>query len=481
MEKIGKGRAEYQSNIEDCFEGVPARYIFAPHLLDYHPKLIIGDRGVGKTHLIKLLSKDVPVKTYDLDKEGLYENRLRWRVTSPEEKPLITIVDDVHYLLKFMQLARLEYGIDCEESVLRKLEWFKERAEKQNSILFYVADESPAGLMARFEDDENKKKFLMFFKGCLSTSDDAQVFYHYFKEDHSLTNKNILDLNYRGYRSLSASARKDESLELKAKFFPLEGYINEFVDFKGCYSDDFSEKAIFYKTLRSHFQNHLKDENFDIGAHLESNPLEFPEILNLSKILRPVLKDESIDEFRKILLEKKNGLENDDYGDYNWGWLNDSVILTGKRIVKSFNMKDIPFIFATDGYRSSLFNLEDGYIDCPHNHQIVIYNNSFESYYGRKEFIAKFRELKVVSDKVGGINREALNLRELGQELKDGNDRPSIAYTREELRKIQKKINDIYHEAINYNPLDLINDLFYGIDSDKEAHSVLIKHQLALE
>ncbi len=71
--KHGHGRAEFESDIMDCFEDIPIIYLMAPLFANNEPKLIIGDRGVGKTHLLKLLSKEKPIEIYVLDKERIFD------------------------------------------------------------------------------------------------------------------------------------------------------------------------------------------------------------------------------------------------------------------------------------------------------------------------------------------------------------------------------------------------------------------------
>ena len=73
--KYQLGRAEFDNDIQDSFEDISIKYLMAPLFSNNEPKLIIGERGVGKTHLLKLLSKEIPIEIYILDKKQIFKRK----------------------------------------------------------------------------------------------------------------------------------------------------------------------------------------------------------------------------------------------------------------------------------------------------------------------------------------------------------------------------------------------------------------------
>src|SRR3990172_9900597 len=98
-------RAEYQDTLEDCFEEGPVKFIFAPLFNDRNTKLVIGEPGTGKTHLIKLLGKEAPIDIYHLDKNRLINDKtLTYSQIAFANAPALIFEDDLHYLLQYMHL-----------------------------------------------------------------------------------------------------------------------------------------------------------------------------------------------------------------------------------------------------------------------------------------------------------------------------------------------------------------------------------------
>lgn len=191
-----KGRAEYET-VSDCFEGIQARYILSPLFLDNHVKMIIGEKGSGKTHLAKLLSEEVPTTIYSLDKEKLHDGIVSYSTLSETSSPKVVVIDDLHYLLKVMQLYKLKLGDVNEKRILESLEQFKDDAVQNGSIPVFVADESPAGLCMRFEE-KNRKRFLEIFDGCINSVNDSMTFSSYLKHFYDDYRSNVLNLDSRG-------------------------------------------------------------------------------------------------------------------------------------------------------------------------------------------------------------------------------------------------------------------------------------------
>ena len=197
-QKYAPGRAEFDEEIKDCFEDIPIKYIMAPLLLNSEPKLIIGDRGVGKTHLLRLLSNDIPMEIFILDKERIFEGIVSYSPIKSQKNPDLIVIDDLHYLLKAMQVIKLQTGDVSEETIIEILHNYKKYALDRNSTLVFVADEGISGLCLRFEE-KNRKRFLEIFGNCIDTPDDAGFLMRYIKNRvFSTTRTNVLNLNDRG-------------------------------------------------------------------------------------------------------------------------------------------------------------------------------------------------------------------------------------------------------------------------------------------
>ncbi len=192
------GRAEFDKNIHDSFEDISIKYLMAPLLLNNEPKLIIGERGVGKTHLLRLLAREIPMEIYILDKEQIFDGIVSYSPIKTLGQPRLIVIDDLHYLLKAMQIIRLKTGEVSENSIIKNLQDFKEYADKMGSTIVFVADEGISGLSLRFEEP-NRKQFLELFGNCINTSDDASFLMKYFdNRTFSTTRNNVLNLNDRG-------------------------------------------------------------------------------------------------------------------------------------------------------------------------------------------------------------------------------------------------------------------------------------------
>jgi hypothetical protein len=196
--KYGHGRAEFETHIMDCFEDISITYLMAPLFANNEPKLIIGDRGVGKTHLLKLLSKEKSIEIYVLDKERIFDGIVSYSSIKQKSEPELIVIDDLHYLLKAMQVIKLDAGDVSENAIIENLQSFKNYAYEKNATIVFVADEGIAGLSLRFKE-ENRKRFLELFGRCVDTPDDARFLIKYFDDQIiPTTRNNILNLNNRG-------------------------------------------------------------------------------------------------------------------------------------------------------------------------------------------------------------------------------------------------------------------------------------------
>jgi hypothetical protein len=196
-----RGRAEFDDNIIDSFEDISIKYLMAPLFLNDEAKLIIGNRGVGKTHLLRLLANEVPIEIYILDKERIFDGVVSYSPIKSKKQPQIVVIDDLHYLLKAMQVIKLETGDVSEDAIIENLQEFKKYAAEKEATLVFVADEGISGLSLRFEE-RNRKRFLELFGNCIDTPDDANFLMKYFDDlTFSTTRHNVLNLNDRGMLS----------------------------------------------------------------------------------------------------------------------------------------------------------------------------------------------------------------------------------------------------------------------------------------
>jgi hypothetical protein len=197
------GRAEFDDEIIDSFENISIKYLMAPLFFNTEPKLIIGERGVGKTHLLRLLANEIPLEIYILDKEQIFNGVVSHSPLLSIEHPKLIVIDDLHYLLKAMQVIKLGTGAVSEEAIIKNLKDFRKFAEDKDATLVFVADEGVSGLSLRFEN-KNRKQFLELFGNCIDTPDDANFLMKYFPElTFSTKRNNVLNLNDRGTLSFS--------------------------------------------------------------------------------------------------------------------------------------------------------------------------------------------------------------------------------------------------------------------------------------
>ena len=197
-QKYELGRAEFYDDINNCFEDISIKYLMAPLFSNKEPKLIIGERGVGKTHLLKLLYNEIPIEINILNKEKIFDGIVTYSSIKSQENAKLIIVDDLHYLLKAMQIIKLETGDVSENAIIDNLHKFKNYAESVKAPIVFVADEGISGLSLRFEE-KNRKRFLELFGNCIDTPDDANFLMKYFSgQSFSTKRNNVLNLNDRG-------------------------------------------------------------------------------------------------------------------------------------------------------------------------------------------------------------------------------------------------------------------------------------------
>ncbi|MDD5181865.1 MAG: AAA family ATPase [Candidatus Nanoarchaeia archaeon] len=271
-------RAEYDNSISDCFEGVPATYMFTPLFKDYETKLVTGDRGVGKTHLFRLLAKEIPIELYALDKKKLIKKAsveyTLLEKTKDNRKPVLVVVDDLHYLLKSMQLYNIKKGECGEEKILDNLEQWKEYAKENKAVLAFVADDSIYGLSERFSKDENKKRFLEFFKKCVHTGEDETVI-----RKHGITGIGYFNfnLNNRGLGNITDPFFNDD---IVSEIWPEEltfytaAKMKEFPYYLGFSEPDFFKNFKNWNQLKSYVQK-IQENDKDKSVSYKDIQSEF--------------------------------------------------------------------------------------------------------------------------------------------------------------------------------------------------------------
>lgn len=488
VEITQKGRAEFEE-IKDCLEGVPASIILA-QLFAYHgPSLLIGDRGSGKTHLIRLLQQEMPIEIYEIDKQKLRsDNTITFsKLTNPSGKETIAIVvDDLHYLIKMMQLSNLaEKPIIKEEDVLSKLDEIKKKASEKGAQLIFVADEGPGSLAMRFKEHKHKKQFLEILDGCVAGPDDEKIYYDILGRLD--TRYATLDINRRGLL-----------------YFSLPGtvmlYSQEFIN-KVSFDILIEKRDISYDPKNKDVRRLTDKEKlralaFKYGFQDDTEILEVHE--KTTSFVEQVKKQRD-----KI---PDTMLMSDYYGKlvkiFRWK-IEDEIIPqlkeTTERIVKKFNIKDIPVFYWSEydswaGHTNfQFFPINEHNIITP-NKILVSTRKDGRRYkhtrWDEKEFIitpntqiATIRQLKIISDDLKEISRDTLGLPKCGSISSkysvDGNNKGMI-YTSNELSEIKDKLSKIYYKVIGSDYLDLVSKLRNAYD-DKGILTALIEYDLRFE
>lgn len=560
-------RAEYDDSISDCFEGVPATYIFAPLFCDYDTKLVTGDRGVGKTHLFRVLARETPIELYSLDKEKLIENaQVKYNLLEApkhNKRPNLVVVDDLHYLLKSMQLYSMKKGECREENVLDNLDAWEKYAKDNKAVLVFVADDCIYGLSERFSKNENKKRFLEIFKKCVHTGDDEVAIFNNRIKDSGYFNFN---LNNRGIGSISnpdfdttlMSEIWSEELKFYAAAdmnqFPkqlgfsesnfskrfrnwgrLKSYVekmlknedeklvsydalerellfnnnsasttvleNKYLDFD--YVKDFiiqvnenknwEDTAYFSETFDMHFGQYSREKTYHINERAKQM---FNEIKNTLKGRHcyfecPDLSDKNIEIMKHDAIAINNNRSREMFVYRKVTEINKAMAQVAKNLSRAFRITDIPLyypVFFGNQNQAITFNFDGkGYLDIKSNEieQIGRHASIYDrpSNYTMKlknvGQIATMRQLKVLNEVYGGINRHTLGINygslelstdKQGTETEDSKPK-SIDYTVGQLREIKKILNHLYHREIGADS-SLVKELLY-YEADKTVEGIL--------
>ncbi len=467
------GRAEFKkkSEVSDCFEGVPALAMLAPLFAysiekDGRTRLLIGNRGTGKTHLLKLMAiEGTPIQLYELDKEKLEKGKLDYYALFKHTEPAAVVVDDLHYLLKAMYVAQLKGMPLKEEQVLDRLAEFRTLAEILEAPLIFVADEGPAGLSMRFAKPESKKRFLGLMDSCTDTPDDCQMYYKHLGTLGPTSHHKTVNLDYRG--CMQSYERVEIPLSVAPRIWP-----NEVV------------AAVDTQTSES------------LG-HYWADPVQVTELtIRQKELLEQIIKHAenpthkttamfSCDEFCWPLERVTAGMNTK---------LQDSMKKASDRLMTMLNMTDIPFAFVTgrfvgdNRYGKSLTRYQVFYPFADSGR--IDSSRAFTEEYGHwivKEKpetpLATIRELEVVAKAVGGISRETLGLAKLGALITvpdSAGNRQGMVYTRDDINAIRSRIRKIFGSAVKYDPRSLVDCLLYA-RTNEEMLAGQVEAELALE
>ncbi|MBI2041029.1 MAG: hypothetical protein HYT16_02915 [DPANN group archaeon] len=500
-EKI-PGRAEYKNpkeEIDSCFEGLPALAILAPLFappIDIHgcpaplgrACELIGRRGTGKTHLLRLLASEVPCSLYELDKERLAGGEVRYAAIPCPEKPAAIIVDDLHYLLKAMHVARLRNKQPTEDAILSKLLEFKTLADRTNSFLIFAADEGPAGLSMRFNGRDNKIAFLNLMGGCSNTADDIQTYFSLGLGKLCImgTSYKTVDLDYRG--CFGRHARTEIPAAVAPRIWPRE------------------VTAVFDHGNRPGEPEPVIELNLRQAANLENiiKHLEQPRHARVNfdgpwgicdMVCLPITR------FAHDADEK----------------LRAGAETAANKIAEKFGLTDIPLAYLTERRIPTTTGWKTKYAG-PDLHTFFPFTSpgrinaakafTYESAVARGEWtgdmllwtaqwweqrpdtqIAPIRELEVVASAIGGISRAALGMPALGtiKRLEAVNttgaslsEESGIIYTQNEINTIRAAIKKIFNSEVKYDPESLINRFYYA-ETDEELLADIVEADLILE
>ena len=83
----------------------------------------------------------MPIEINILDKEQIFDGVVSYSTIKSQDKARLIIVDDLHYLLKTMQVIKIETGEVSEKAIIENLEGFKDYAKEMDATLVFVADE----------------------------------------------------------------------------------------------------------------------------------------------------------------------------------------------------------------------------------------------------------------------------------------------------------------------------------------------------
>jgi hypothetical protein len=508
------GRAEFEENIESCFEGVPASHILAPAFDErINTGIVYGDRGSGKTRLLRQLATEVPIIHYTLDKDKLQEGIVDYVKLTDSENPLTIVIDDEHYLLKAAQLSTLNKGNLTYDTAVSKLEDITNEAKESNIRVIHVMDESPGAISLRISDEKIRKRYLNLMRGCVANEIDNVMFGKYFEEIYKESNTVDLNnrLNTKQYENI-------QDLPIKLAHAIIKGVSNleEYVSNE--YLAEWNEKAaklkkdnyniadIFMSTIIA--KNYTRDRiniidklikkykrifnakfNTGIISQIENIEEEIYKTKNGEEKSRSIFKtkDENITDFYKEKREELQAsinyaLENIESKEEN---IRDKSIKfisqTAAKLVKlsrrgslaaELNMTDIPYlIHQKHQYHTELVDPRD-YIKTEDEKGEYVKGRHFTYTERKKEHcieykeepIASMRVLKVLSDTYGGINRKALGLEDqIGEEYgsEDGSvnfyrhRNNGISYSAEELANLKEYMQHLYYHAIGYEDRSL--------------------------
>jgi len=445
------GRAEYE-NVTDCFEGIPASKIMRPLYQNDDTKMLLGERGIGKTHLIKLLSKEIPVDVYSLDKLKLMEGKVSYFKSSSCENPKLTFIDDVHYLTKFMHMLKLDgYKVD-ERKYIDGLVMIAEESRRKGSIPVFISDDGPYGLSSRFEE-ENRADFLKVLDKCVADGFDAEAFYSYLGEFYPVDN--VIHLSHRGVES------------------PAQAY-----HFRNMYDkvltlieDD--DDILKYKNIQNELYSLFTEEDvIEEGETKQIHNLFIkPFDPDRYTITREARSNETLNKYQKNAVILKHY----------------PIAQSKRNMIRTFDIRDIPLCYNTKGRDEAQYIYD---IHTNRGCKGTVLNGNVHSLHGAliipDRLIATPRQLKMLKDEYDNISIKTLfnagpkkYFSKRRFNLKHG-EKTGLVFSGKDIMKIKSRLNKTYEGQ--YNISKEFKDTFADSNaSDSEVHSAMIKNMLAQE
>src|SRR3989344_58013 len=480
---IKVGRAEHEDDVYSCFENVPASTLLAPLFTNDKPSAVIGDRGTGKTRLLLMLSKEIPIEMHHLNKIKLDEGTLRYEKIANVDDPIAVVVDDLHYLTKAMQVSNMNDSRIKEEDVLDLIEGFKKDAEEKKSKMIVVADESPAALCLRFKEDRNKRRYLEMLEGIIMASDDMQFYMTYASRNpkESQESGQCVNLNNRGivYQYANLASGDNMPLYMGIKLW---------------------EEELPFRMADKQFEARNMEELIAKRTRKEPSKERRRElergVEGKRRIMEEVLKS-GIRFLHDLLLYSKDEYEN----AYTVARaievkINDEIypqmIKASENLTRTFKMKDIPFAYSTRRIGMFFPMDKDGYIvpDTMFERDEVQWEKRIPD-----KPIATIRQLKVIADRKGGVSMENISrakMPEFGRRITGDlnayaksriesiESANGILYEQNEIMEIRERILETYHRLVGYSPMSLARSMMEG-STDAEVYTTMLKHDLALE
>jgi hypothetical protein len=352
-----------------------------------------------------------------------------------------------------MQLFTLDGETGAEQDVVEALQSFVSEARDLDAVPILVADDSPAGLSMRFSNKSSKKDFLDIVHGCIESGDDRAVF----RYNISAEKGNVMNLNHRGTSMHYNDLRLTRDFiyrfcqeELKADY---ESYLEDTLE---SYRDSKKDAN------RNQFSKWLWGEGRMNDKKDPRNKDYYDRVRNYNE--KVSFYRELLYGWRKEIASGASFEELENFGDENYGF--DSFLnkygAYGRaseymeRISEEFNVEGIPLTYSL-------------------SEAVEVPVSSGINSWGRDKATATIRELKVLYDAFGGINRQVLGIRVGDKDyMKD-----HIQYSPKDMYRVRMAILDKVYEVAGSDYSALVSDFMHAPPED--AAKVLLLNALNME